>query len=101
MAMGLWGFIDTSSITALIPFAFGFFIFLCFLISEKKPNLNKIVAHVALLLTIAILISLIGTRLPKSIDTGGIGLIRVLVMISTSSLAVVIFIRSFIYARRK
>jgi|TARA_B110000438_G_C15553708_1_gene538085 hypothetical protein len=99
--MGFWGFIDTSSITALIPFVFGLIIFFCFLISEKRPNLNKVVAHAAVLLTIVILISLMGTRLPKSIDTGGVGLVRVIVMISTSSLAIIIFLKSFIDARRK
>jgi len=37
--------------------------------------------------------------LPKSIDDGGVGLIRVISMISTSTLALIIFIKSFIDAR--
>ena len=97
--MGLWGFIDVSSPTALIPTAFGILIFICFLLSERNAKLNKIFSHVAILLTLLILFALIGTRLPKSIDDGGIGLLRVLIMIGTSILSIVIFIKSFIDAR--
>jgi hypothetical protein len=35
-------------------------------------------------------------RLPKSIDQGGLGLVRVLLMIGTSILSMVCFIKSFI-----
>ena len=95
--MGLWGFIDVSSPTALIPTAFGVLIFICFVLSKRNEKLNKIFSHVAILLTLLILISLIGTRLPKSIDDGGIGLLRVLIMIGTSSLSIVIFIKRLMY----
>jgi len=47
-----------------------------------------------------ILIALVGMRLPKSLVSGGLGLLRVLVMISTSSLAMVYFVKSFINARK-
>ena len=39
-------------------------------------------------------------RLPKSIEDGGIGLVRVILMISTSVLAMVYFVKSFIDARK-
>ena len=97
--MGLWGFIDVSSPTALIPTVFGVLIFICFVLSKRNEKLNKIFSHVAILLTLLILISLIGTRLPKSIDDGGIGLLRVLIMIGTSSFSIVIFLKSFIDTR--
>ena len=61
---------------------------------------NKIVSHIAVLLTLIILIALIGMRLPKSIESGGLGLIRVIVMILTSSISMYSFIMSFINARR-
>ena len=54
----------------------------------------------AVLLTLIILLSLAGMRLPKSIESGGLGLFRVLSMISTSTLAMIFFIRSFIDARK-
>ena len=39
-------------------------------------------------------------RLPKSIEKGGLGLVRVFLMIGTSALSMVYFIRSFIAARK-
>ena len=98
--MGLWGFFDVSSPTALIPSIFGVLLFACFFISSKNQRLNKIFAHVAIVLTLVILLSLIGTRLPKSIDTGGIGLIRVLIMVGTSLFSIVIFVKNFINIRK-
>jgi len=50
--------------------------------------------------TLMILISLIGMRLPKSIDQGGVGLYRVIGMIATSSIAFLYFIKSFIDNRK-
>ena len=98
--MGIWGFFDLSSPTALIPSMFGFLLLGCFLFSDKKQNSNKIFAHVAIVLTLIILLSLVAMRLPKSIDDGGIGLIRVLIMISTSLFSIVIFVKSFVDMRK-
>ena len=95
--IGFWGFIDVSSITALIPSIFGVLIFICYFLSRKNQKLNLIFAHIAVLLTILILIALIGTRLPKSLDEGGLGLI---IMISTCSFALIVFIKSFIESRK-
>ena len=39
-------------------------------------------------------------RLPKSIDQGGLGLIRVLLMIGTSVFSMVYFVKSFIANRK-
>ena len=98
--MGIWGFFDLSSPTALIPSMFGLLLLGCFLFSYKKQNLNKIFAHIAIVLTLIILLSLVAMRLPKSIDDGGIGLIRVLIMISTSLFSIVIFVKSFVDMRK-
>ena len=97
IAMGIWGYIDVSSVTALIPAFFGAALILC---TNGLKKENKIISHIAVLLTLLILGALVGTRLPKSIDQGGIGLVRVLVMIGTSSVAMLFFISSFIRARR-
>jgi len=40
-------------------------------------------------------------RLPKSLEGGGVGLYRVILMIITSAFAMFTFIRSFINARRQ
>jgi len=98
IVIGLWGYFDVDSPTALIPVFFGVLLFLC---NNGVKNENKVIAHVAVLLTLLLLIALVGMRLPKSIDSGGIGLYRVLAMILTSTLAMVAFIRSFINARKK
>ena len=98
--MGIWGFFEVSSVTAFIPSIFGVLIFNCYLISRKNQKLNIIFSHIAVLLTILILVALISTRLPKSIDEGGWGLLRLLVMLGTSSFSITMFIKSFIEARQ-
>ena len=98
--MGIWVFFEVSSVTAFIPSIFGVLIFTCYLISRKNQKLNIIFSHIAVLLTILILVALISTRLPKSIDEGGWGLLRLLVMLGTSSFSITMFIKSFIEARQ-
>ena len=97
ITLGLWGYFDVSSPTALIPVFFGVILFLC---NRGVKNENKVIAHIAVLLTLLLLIALVGMRLPKSLDTGGIGLYRVLGMILTSTIAMVSFVRSFIANRK-
>ena len=95
--IGLWGYFESSSITALIPVVFGVILFLC---SKGVKSQNKLIAHIAVLLTLIILLSLVGMRLPKSIESGGLGLLRVFSMIVTSTLAMIFFVKSFIDARK-
>lgn len=95
--IGLWGYFESSSVTALIPVVFGVILFLC---SKGVKSQNKLIAHIAVLLTLIILLSLVGMRLPKSIESGGLGLLRVFSMIVTSTLAMIFFVKSFIDARK-
>ena len=100
ISLGLWGYIDYTDVqspTALIPVGFGVILLLCTIGLKKE---NKIIAHVAVLLTLDILVALVGMRLPKSLDSGGVGLFRVIAMIATSVLSMVAFVLSFIKARR-
>ena len=97
ITVGLWGYFDVLSPTALIPVSIGVFLIACY---NGVKNQNKIISHIAVLLTLLILVSLVGMRLPKSINKGGIGLVRVIIMILTSSLSMIFFIRSFIAARK-
>ena len=96
--LSFWGYLDTGSVTAFIPFGFGLFLLLCHNGLKKQ---NKIIAHVAVLLTLIILIALVVTRLQKSLDEGGTGLFRIIFMILTSVIAMITFVRSFIEARKK
>ena len=95
--IGLWGYFESSSVTALIPVVFGVILILC---SKGVKSQNKLIAHIAVLLTLIILLSLVGMRLPKSIESGGLGLLRVFSMIVTSTLAMIFFVKSFIDARK-
>ena len=96
--LSFWGYLDTGSVTAFIPFGFGLFLLLC---HNGLKRQNKIIAHVAVLLTLIILIALVVTRLQKSLDEGGTGLFRIIFMILTSVIAMITFVRSFIEARKK
>ena len=95
--IGLWGYFEVVSPTALIPVFFGLVLLLC---NGGVKKENKVIAHIVVLLTLLLLVALVGMRLPKSLDSGGLGLIRVIAMISTSSIAMVTFIKSFIANRK-
>jgi len=95
--MGLWGYFETQSGTAFIPVGFGVALLLCTPGVKKE---NKIIAHIAVLLTLVILLAMLGMRLPKSIATGGMSLVRAIAMILTGVLSMIMFIRSFIAARK-
>ena len=97
IGMGLWGYFELSAPTAFIPVGFGVMLLACH--SGVKAQ-NKVVAHIAVLLTLLILVALCGMTLPKKIDAGGTGLLRVLSMVVTSALSMVLFIKSFIDARK-
>ena len=95
--LGLWGYLDVDSPTALIPVFFGIILLLCHRGIKKE---NKTIAHIAVIFTLILLVSLAVVRLPKSLDSGGIGLYRVIFMVMTSAIAMIQFVRSFINARK-
>ena len=99
ISMSAWGYMDTNSFTALIPAAFGVVLLILgtMLTNEK---LVKISAHLVVLFTLLILLALVIQVLPGVLDRGGIGLIRVIIMISTSSIAMILFVKSFIDNRK-
>ncbi len=99
ISMSVWGYIDTNSFTALIPAVFGVILLLLgtMLTNEK---LVKLSAHLVVLFTLFILVALVVQVLPGVVERGGIGLIRVILMISTSAIAMIVFIKSFIDNRK-
>lgn len=99
ISMSAWGYMDTNSFTALIPAAFGVVLLILgtMLTNEK---LVKISAHLVVLFTLLILLALVIQVLPGVLDRGGIGLIRVILMILTSFIAMIVFIKSFIDNRK-
>ena len=100
ISMGAWGYIDSDSkaITALIPVIIGVILLL---INSGVKKENKIIAHVAVLLTLVVLLGLI-MPLKGSIERdNSMGSVRVVIMLITSALALVSFIQSFIKARKE
>jgi hypothetical protein len=99
VSMGLWGYFESDSrpITALIPVIVGVILLL---INNGVKKENKIAAHVAVLLTLLIIIGLVKPFL-GTLDRGNItGILRVSLMILTSLWAMITFIQSFISARK-
>ena len=99
ISMSAWGYIDTNSFTALIPAAFGL-ILLVLGTMLTNDKLVKLSAHLVVLFTLLILLALVIQVLPGVFDRGGIGLIRVVLMISTCSIAMIVFVKSFIDNRK-
>ena len=97
--LSLWSFLgsDSPSITALIPGIFGL-VFLALSSPFKKEN--KVVAHIIVLLTFLLLISLIMPLRGVMERDDTIGLVRVIVMMGVCLIALVIYIQSFIRARK-
>ncbi len=100
LCLGLWGYIDSESkpVTALIPVLIGFILLL---VNKGVKNQNKVIAHIAVLLTLLILIGLIKPLLGTIERENTYGIIRVSIMIISTLWAMVAFIKSFISARKE
>ncbi|MFK7936127.1 MAG: hypothetical protein AB8G22_21615 [Saprospiraceae bacterium] len=99
IAMSLWGYFgsETPSLTAFIPAAFGA-VLLAMNSGVKKEN--KVIAHIAVTLTLLVLVSLF-KPLSGAMGRGDTAAtIRIGLMIATSILAMVFFIKSFRDARK-
>ena len=103
--MPLWAYLTfeatpdnpDSPLTAFIPLVFGVVLLLCTGGVKKE---NKIIAHIAVLVT---LVALLGLTMPlKSAisDSRTLSIIRVVAMFLTGTLAMISFIKSFIAARK-
>jgi len=93
---GLLGYFATKSGTAFIPVGFGAALLAC---ANGVAKENKVIAHIAVVLTLLILLAMLGMRLPKALDAGGMSLVRTIAPIITGILAMVFFIKSFRDAR--
>lgn len=99
IVIGLYAYFtaEDPSLTALIPVVFGG---LLLTMNGGVRRENKAIAHVAVILTLVILIALV---MPLR---GAIGradtpaIIRVVIMMATTLMAMVFFVRSFIQARK-
>ncbi|MBK20865.1 MAG: hypothetical protein CMP63_00915 [Flavobacteriales bacterium] len=100
ITLPLWGYLssETPSITALIPAFIGVAL-LGMNYGVKKEN--KIIAHIAVLLTLVILFGLIKPLMGALGRGDGLAIGRVLVMIISTVMAMVFFVKSFIDARKR
>ncbi|MEO0426216.1 MAG: hypothetical protein AAF160_02125 [Pseudomonadota bacterium] len=98
IACSAWAYLGgAGSVTALIPAGFGLALLLCY--SGVKAE-NKVIAHIAVLLTVFVVVALF-MPLSGAIGRGDmVGALRVGLMLVSSIVATVFFIKSFIAARR-
>ena len=99
-ACSAWAYLSSEapSATALIPAAFGAVLLACYWGVKAE---NKIVAHVAALITVLLLVALF-MPLQGAIARGDTEAIaRVGIMQASTALALVFFVKSFIDARRQ
>lgn len=103
--MPLWAYLTyegtlekpNQSITALIPLFLGLILFLC---NNGVKKENKVIAHIAVVVT---LIALLGLFMPLKAaiaEDRTLSVIRVAIMLLTGMLAMITFIRSFIANRK-
>lgn len=97
--LSAWGFFASgmASFTALIPAAVGLLLLGCY--SGVKAQ-NKVIAHIAVLLTLGILIALFMPLLSAVRGGDTWAALRPMIMIATTAIALVFFIKSFIDARK-
>ena len=103
IGFGLWAYLEpkgageVASTTALIPVVFGAVILSLYKGVKKE---NKIVAHIAVLLTLLILGGLVKPLTAALGREDGLAIARVSVMIISTVVALVFFIKSFVDVRR-
>ena len=99
ISLGLWGYFEseTKAITALIPVIVGIILLV---VNKGVKNENKALAHVAVLITLLILLGLVMPLLGALRRENTFAVIRVSLMIISSLWAMISFIKSFISARK-
>ena len=97
ITLSLWGFFSSDSVTAIIPAIVGVILLA---LNKGVKNENKIIAHVAVLLTLLILGGLVNPFFGAMSKDNSAAMARILVMFLSSVLAMVFFVKSFIDARK-
>jgi NADH:ubiquinone oxidoreductase subunit 2 (subunit N) len=99
VGLGMWGVNATgleNSPTPVIPVVVGIILFVC---TGFIRNHHKVVSHIAVVLTVLIIIGL-ARPFMKAMDSGdSMAMLRTGVMIFTSIVATIFFIKSFREAR--
>ena len=99
ISFGLWGYIDVDySPTALIPVVFGLIILI---LNPGLKRENKVIAHIVVLLTFLILGGLVKPLMSTLESSNTMGITRVTLMMLSTLMALIVFIKSFIANRSK
>lgn len=102
--MPLWAYLSfeataekpQQSFTALIPLILGVILILC---NNGIKKENKIIAHIAVLITLIALAGLIMPLKSAINEARQLSIIRVLIMFLTGVFAMITFVKSFVKAR--
>lgn len=98
IVLGLWGYFDSRSFTALIPvFAGALFL----LLARGMRESNRITAHITVFLTLVILIALIKPLTGSLSRNDNAAAIRVIIMMASCVFALAVYIKSFVDARKQ
>ena len=94
-----WGYLssDTPSLTALIPAIIGAILLG---LNQGVKKENKVIAHIAVVLTLLILFGLIKPLTGAFERNDSIAILRVVVMMISTVIALIFFVKSFIDARK-
>lgn len=100
IAMSAWGYLssESPSMTAFIPAAFGLILIG---LNRGVKNENKVIAHVAVLLTLLLVFALIKPLTGAIGRADNMAILRVVLMMASTVFALVFFVKSFIDARKK
>jgi hypothetical protein len=99
IAMGAWGYFssESPSPTALIPVFIGAILFV---MTNSIRVHNKVVAHIAVVLTLLILVALVKPFTAAMGRSDTMAMARVGIMMLTSLISMIYFVKSFIDARK-
>jgi uncharacterized membrane protein len=99
ISLGSWAYFssDHPSVTALIPVFAGVILIV---LTPGFKNGNRVLAHIAVVITLLILIGFIKPLTGAIGRSDNLGIARVSIMIVTSLTAMVFFVKSFIDARK-
>lgn len=99
ISMSAWGYLssETPSPTALIPLFFGIAILLCYNGVKKE---NKIIAHISVLLTLIVLVALFMPLKAAIGRNDEMAELRIALMMCSSLVSMIVFVMSFIAARK-
>lgn len=99
MGLGIWAYVasETPSVTALIPVFFGILILA---LNPGVKNEKKVPAHLAVVLTLLVTIGLVMPLMAAWGRDDMAALTRVVVMMLSSIIAIVWFVKSFVDVRR-